>query len=105
MNNVIKNYFKNILIVGILLFVLKFLVDYLADVFTFLLSAKIRLIIFFVGTWMLLVATIGRLGWHIQTWDGNSPAESLDKILFWLFAVVGTAFIIADYFLVLKNTN
>jgi hypothetical protein len=103
--DVILNYCKNILIVGFFLVGLKYFVDYITRIFPFLLSTKIRIIVFMVGSAMLLVAAIGRLGWEIQTWDGNSTAERVDDILFWTFSVFGTALIIVDYFLGLQKNS
>lgn len=38
------------------------------------------------------VATLGRLGWKGQTWDGESPVEKLDRCIFWIFYLLGTIF-------------
>lgn len=53
--------------------------------------------IFLVGTGLLLVAGIGRIGYPLQTFDGNTPAERLDGIIFWVLSVVGTFLLVYDF--------
>lgn len=57
----------------------------------------LRTIIFLVGTGMLLVAGIGRIGYALQTFDGTSPAERLDEWIFWTLSLVGTFLLVYDF--------
>jgi O-antigen/teichoic acid export membrane protein len=49
------------------------------------------------GTGMLLVAGIGRLGWSIQTYKSQSPAEKIDRVIFWILSVGGTHLLVFDF--------
>lgn len=41
-------------------------------------------------------SSLGMLGWEIQTWDGNSPAERLNQTLAKVFSFLGIfAFVLA----------
>jgi hypothetical protein len=51
------------------------------------------------GTGILLWSAIGRLGWSIQTWGGNSAREWFNIILFWCFSHVGTFLILTHIFI------
>jgi uncharacterized membrane protein len=59
--------------------------------------AAARTVAFAFGAGLLLVAGIGRIGWGIQSWSGESPAEVLDKWMFWVFSWLGTALLVVDY--------
>lgn len=41
-------------------------------------------ILYALATLLFVSAGIGRLGWEIQTWNGNTPEEKLNK---WIFLV------------------
>ena len=58
---------------------------------------SIRSSAFLIGTGMLLVAGIGRLGWSIQSFDGNSGPENLDVTIFWCLSVLGTVLLVFDF--------
>jgi len=73
--------------------------------FPIIVNSQFRLWLFLIGTGLLLVAAIGRLGWEIQTWSGKTPKEKLDKTLFWIFSVSGTFLLIFDYCLGNPSTN
>jgi len=49
------------------------------------------------GSILLLVAGIGRLGWSIQTIDGTSAPERLNDSLFWLFSQLGAFAIFLEW--------
>lgn len=51
----------------------------------------------------LLVAGIGGLGWAIQTYDGTTPAEKLNKYIFLVLSYVGTFLMFVDIFLTALN--
>ena len=51
-------------------------------------KGKFRIIVTIVGTIILLIAAIGRLGQ--TTWNGNTDAEHLDNILFWILSYLGS---------------
>ncbi len=57
------------------------------------LSRRNRLLFLIVGTGLLLVAGIGKLGWSIQTWDGETSAEKLNDCIFWIASYIGTFFL------------
>lgn len=52
-----------------------------------------------VSTVVLLIAGIGKLGWSIQTWDGESMPEHLNDVLFWAFSHIGTFLLFIHIFL------
>ncbi len=52
---------------------------------------------FLLGTGLLLVAGIGRLGWSIQTLDGTTSAEALDQDIFWVLSVFGTVLLVFEF--------
>jgi lipid-A-disaccharide synthase-like uncharacterized protein len=60
-------------------------------------SQPVRTAVFLIGTGMLLVAAIGRLGWSIQTMDSNSGPENLDAAIFWCLSVLGTVLLVFDF--------
>jgi hypothetical protein len=97
MSTVILTYLKNIVFVSIGLSVSFFAAKYLSILYPNIITPKFRIIIFLVGTGMILVAAIDRLSWDIQTWDGSSPAEKLDSYLFWIFSIIGTLLLVFDY--------
>jgi len=90
-------YFKNIIYVSVVITIAFFSAKYLSQFYPNILKPKIRLWIFFFGAGLLLVAAIGRLGWEIQTWATESPAEKLDQAIFWISSVTGTFLLIFDY--------
>ena len=49
-----------------------------------------------IGTTFLLVAGVGRLGWPIRSWGGETPREKLDEILFYSFSHVGAFLLFFD---------
>jgi hypothetical protein len=59
--------------------------------------------LFVVGMWLLLVSGIGRIGWKAQTWGGHSRAEQVDGVLFVILAGLGSALLLAEYFLALRS--
>ena len=56
-------------------------------------------VVFLLGSGLLLVAAIGRLGWGIQTWGGDSPAERLDQRVFLVLSLLGTFLLVFEFFL------
>jgi hypothetical protein len=60
---------------------------------------QMRLRLFLLGTGLLLVAGIGRLGWPIQSIGGSSPAEKLDQAIFLALSLFGTFLLLLDFFL------
>ncbi|MBN1795812.1 MAG: hypothetical protein JW804_03995 [Sedimentisphaerales bacterium] len=56
------------------------------------------------GTCLILIAGIGKLGWSIQTIGGNSIFEKLNNGLFWCLSHLGTFLIFLSIFISLvKN--
>jgi hypothetical protein len=56
-----------------------------------------RMVTFLIASALLLVAGIGRLGWDIQTPDGESPMEKLDQAIFFALSLVGTFLFVFEY--------
>lgn len=100
MLNVVINYIK---VAGIVIsemfiawaLVSKIIVPHLPS-FT---TDKAKRMLFLVGTGVLLVAGLGRLGWNIQTWGGYTPPEKLDNYIFWTFSLGGTFLLLLDFFI------
>jgi len=61
-----------------------------------LINKDIRLIYLIVGACFLLVASIGKLGWSIQTIGGNTPAERLNEWICIILSHIGTFFLFID---------
>ena len=94
---VVANYLLSALYVA-MTFALAWLLAWLAmRNFPVLAGARARLIAFLLGSGFLLVAGIGRLGWSLQTYGGNTPPELLDQIIFWFLSFVGTLLLIYDF--------
>ncbi len=100
MLTVALNYFKVAGIVGSEMFLAWGLVSQIIEPrFPCLTTDKAKRVLFLLGTGALLVAGIGRLGWDIQTWDGNTPPEKLDGIIFWTLSLGGTFLLLLDFFI------
>jgi hypothetical protein len=56
-----------------------------------------RVVAFLLGSGLLLAAGIGRLGWSIQTWSGDSQAERLDQFIFLFLSLLGTFLMTFEY--------
>jgi hypothetical protein len=52
-----------------------------------------------VGTFLVAIAGLSRLGWPIQTWDGHSRAERLDNRVFWTVTLVGLGVLFISWIL------
>jgi hypothetical protein len=61
-----------------------------------LINKHARLVYLIIGTGFLLVAGIGKLGWSIQTYSGNTPAENLNERIFLFLSHIGTFFLFID---------
>lgn len=61
-----------------------------------LINKHIRLVYLIVGSGFLLVASIGKLGWSIQTFGGNTPAEKLNEGIFLFLSHIGTFLLFID---------
>lgn len=72
-----------------------------------LLSERNRLICVIIGTGLLLLAGIGKLGWSIQSYDDKTTAEKLNDWIFWIVSYAGTLliFIKLNYGLVQKTSG
>ena len=47
------------------------------------------------GAAFVLWSVLGRVGWSIQTWNGNSQQERADKALFYTLNVIGVLCLIS----------
>ena len=63
-----------------------------------ILDGKFRLILLLIGAALLLIAGIGKLGWHsgITTYDGDSSSEKLNDAIFVILSYLGTFCIFLD---------
>jgi hypothetical protein len=81
-----------------LLFGLAWLSAFLAHRFVPVLVGNVaRALSFLLGSGLLLVATIGGLGWAIQSFGGNTPAELLNQSLFRRLSLSGAFLLIYDF--------
>jgi hypothetical protein len=63
----------------------------------FLVSDFVRCSTFLVGSGLLLIAGIGRLGWYIQSFGGETSPESLDKTIIIALSLFGTFLLIYNF--------
>lgn len=98
MADVVQRYVLTAAIVAAIFGVAALSARYVARNHPKLASPVVRCAAFLIGTGMLLVAGIGRLGWEIQTFDGQTAAECLDQTIFWILSVVGTGLLVYDFF-------
>lgn len=61
-----------------------------------LINKHIRLVYLIVGAGFLLVASIGKSGWSIQTWSGDTPPERLNEWIFIILSHIGTFLLFID---------
>ena len=68
--------------------------------YPYFMTVKNRLITAVIGTSLLLIAVVGRLGWgsSIVTMEGNTSPEEWNKWLFWMFSTLGTFLIFVERF-------
>lgn len=97
MTDVATRYLWTALLVAVLLAVSMFLGRLVATKSPRIGTRCVRPAAFLCGAGLLLVAGIGRLGWSIQTFDGESGPENLDLVIFWCLSIVGTALIVFDF--------
>jgi hypothetical protein len=62
-----------------------------------LVGTTARAAAFLAGSGMLLVATIGGLGWAIQSFDGNTPPELLNQCIFRFLSIGGAFLLVYDF--------
>jgi len=97
MGRVIKNYLWTVLVVTLAISAAFVAGRFITQEFLPTVVGRWRQIAFMAGTGMLLVAGIGRLGWSIQTYKGQSPAEKADRLIFWILSVGGTHLLVLDF--------
>jgi len=97
MIHVLLIYIKNLVLVSIVLLISFILAKYITILLPNIITPKSRVIIFLIGSGLMLVAAISRLGFEFQTFDGSSPPEILFSLLFWGFSVIGTILLVFDY--------
>jgi hypothetical protein len=98
MSRILVNYLKSFLIVGVVSALAWFSAYLVVENFPILCSERARSVFFLAASILLIVAGIGRVGWEIQTWGGNSPDELLDLRIFRFLSLLGTFFLIFEYF-------
>jgi hypothetical protein len=100
MKEVIFNYLRTTIYVALDFFIAWLLaVRLIARKYPQLASKRIKLFLFLIGTGALLIAGIGRLGWAIQTFDGNTPPERWDQTIFLVLSLGGTFLLVLDLFM------
>lgn len=107
MKNVISHYSWTLLY-AVIVFFLAFIVSFVIRIYyKRFITRKLRIILLALGTLCLLVAGIGKLGWHsgITTWDGGSTAENLNEIVFWVLSIMGSFCIFLDLSLSLTKND
>ena len=99
MNIVFVSYLKAFVIICTTVFLGWLAAKVLISKFSFLITPALELALVVVGTILLLTAGIGKLGWHIQTWGGQTPAESINDWLFFLLTIVGAWLLFTEIFI------
>lgn len=99
MRGVVFNYVRSGLYVVIEFVFAWALVTFFLGKYSLWRSDRTRLVLFLLGTGILLVAGIGRLGWPIQTIGGSSPAEKVNQGIFLVLSLSGTFLLLLNYFL------
>ena len=105
MEKVSFHYLKTSLYVGINFVVAYIVARLLLKCYPRILEGKFRLILLLVGAALLLIAGIGKLGWHsgITTYDGDSNPEKLNDVFFVILSYLGTFCIFLDLSLALSE--
>ncbi len=97
MNPVVSNYLWTGVYV-LIDFACAWVVAFLLVRFRLFVSDTARLGVFLLGTGILLIAGIGRLGWSIQTIGGATENETLDQLIFFYSSLFGTFVLLLGYF-------
>jgi len=107
MGKVIFHYLTTSLYVGINLVIVYIVVKFLLKCYPKILGGKFRLILLLFGTALLLIAGIGKLGWHsgITTYDGNSNPEKFNNVIFLILSHLGAFCIFLDLSLALSENQ
>lgn len=105
MKKVSFHYLKISLQVGINLVVVYIVARLLLKCYPKILDGKFRSILLLIGAALLLIAGIGKLGWHsgITTYDGDSSSEKLNNAIFVILSYLGTFCIFLDLSLTLSE--
>ena len=93
---VIFHYFYTFVSVAVNFIVALLFVCFSRSKYPKLINKHIRLVYLIVGSGFLLVASIGKLGWSIQTYGGNTPAERLNEWIFLFLSRIGTFLLFID---------
>lgn len=92
---VINHYLTSFLFVIVTLFV-----SYLTVYFFQTLLIKLPVFVYIVGgSVFILTSTIGKLGWKVQTWGGDTNQEKLNHNIFLLLSHLGTFLLFISVFL------
>lgn len=91
---VLKSYFKWLLATSSFAVIAFFLANYINHLFPL---APLWIRIMQIGSIVLEAAALGQCGWDIQTWDGNSPAEILNKRLSKALSLIGLFAILISF--------
>ena len=107
MGKVIFHYLKTSLYVGINLVIAYIVARNLLKCYPRILDGKFRLILLLIGTALLLIAGIGKLGWHsgITTYDGDSSPEKLNNVIFLMLSHLGAFCIFLNLSLTLSENQ
>jgi hypothetical protein len=101
------HYLKTSLYVGINLVVAYIVARLLLKYYSRIFDGKFKLILLLVGTALLLIAGIGKLGLHsgIITWGGESGPEKFNDAIFLILSHLGTFCIFLDLSLALSENK
>ncbi len=105
MGKVTFHYLKTSLYVGINFVVAYIVARLLLKCYPRIFDGKFKLIILLIGTALLLIAGIGKLGLHsgIVTWTGETMPEKFNNTIFFILSHLGTFCIFLDLSLTLSE--
>lgn len=97
MKEVILNYLKTFGFIAIVFPPAFLTASFLKAKCSFLLTPKIHSIITLIGTVLLILAGLGKLGWSIQTASEQSQPEQLENAIFWVLTCSGMFIIFIEW--------
>ena len=103
MRIVICHYIKTFIHVAVNFSLAWVLVYFLKTKYPKLLTKRKRITFLIAGTGFLLVAGIGKLGWPIQTYNGDSLAEDINSWIFLILSHIGTFLLFIDLVYISSN--
>jgi len=96
LSTVIFHYFGVLIQVAVNFIVALLYVRWLRSRCPKLINKHMRLVYLLIAAGFLLVASIGKLGWSVQTYNGHTDAERLNECIFIILSHIGTWFLFVD---------